>query len=125
MAFDSYYDFVNPHAAAVELTHDYSPFAAELEIAEIADCEMKSPGGDLALLIEKPTAKDVAPPFPVAINALGSHKRMTLSVVGQSVADVAKELSTPMKVKPPPCLKETIKLFAAALALRPAKPKVV
>ena len=41
---------------------------------------MKSPGGGKALLFEQPTVNGVVSPFPVAINTLGSHKRMALSM---------------------------------------------
>ena len=46
------------------------------EITEIADREMKKPGGGRALLFEKPTIGGKPSPFPLAINALGSDRRM-------------------------------------------------
>jgi len=125
MAFDSYRNFVNQLDKAGELKRITQPVATELEITEIADREMKSPGGGKALLFEKPTVNGQPSPFPVAINTLGSHKRMALSMGAESVDQVAKELGALMKAKPPTSFKETIKLLSLALDLRHAKPKVV
>jgi 4-hydroxy-3-polyprenylbenzoate decarboxylase len=86
---------------------------------------MKSPGGGKALLFEQPTVNGVVSPFPVAINTLGSHKRMAMSMGADSVDEVANELGTLMKAKPPTSFKEAIKLLSLALDLRHAKPKTV
>src|ERR1035437_10286241 len=125
MAFDSFRDFVNQLDKAGELKRIAQPVATELEITEIADREMKSPGGGKALLFEKPTVNGVVSPFPVAINTMGSHKRMAMSMGAESVDDVANELGALMKAKPPTSFKEAIKLLGLALDLRHAKPKTV
>ncbi len=125
MAFESYRDFVSQLDMAGELIRITQPVATELEITELADREMKSPGGGKALLIEKPTVNGVVSPFPVAINTLGSHKRMALSLGAESVDAAAAELGSLMKAKPPTSLRETMKLLGQALDLRHAKPKLV
>ena len=125
MAFDSFRDFVNALDRAGELKRVSQPVATELEITEIAGREMKSPGGGKALLFEKPTVNGVVSPFPVAINTLGSHKRMAMSMGAESVDEVANELGALMKAKPPTSFKEAIKLLSLALDLRHAKPKTV
>src|ERR1700690_379853 len=125
MAFESFRDFVNQLDRAGELKRILQPVATELEITEIADREMKLPGGGKALLFEKPTVNGVVSPFPVAINTMGSHKRMAMSMGAESVDDVANELGALMKAKPPTSFKETIKLLGQALDLRHAKPKTV
>jgi 4-hydroxy-3-polyprenylbenzoate decarboxylase len=125
MAFDSFRDFVNALDRAGELKRIAQPVATELEITEIADREMKSPGGGKALLFEQPTVNGVVSPFPVAINTMGSHKRMAMSMGAESVDDVANELGALMKAKPPTSFKEAIKLLSLALDLRHAKPKTV
>ena len=125
MAFDSFRDFVNALDRAGELKRISSPVATELEITEIADREMKSPGGGKALLFEQPTVNGVVSPFPVAINTFGSHKRMAMSMGANSVDEVANELGALMKAKPPTSFRETIKLLGRALDLRHAKPKIV
>src|ERR1044071_3162269 len=99
MAFDSFRDFVNQLDRAGELKRITQPVATELEITEFADREMKSSGGGKALLIEKPTVNGVVSPFPVAINTMGSHKRMALSLNSDSVDAVAAELGSLMKAK--------------------------
>jgi 4-hydroxy-3-polyprenylbenzoate decarboxylase len=125
MAFDSFRDFIAALDRAGELKRISQPVATELEITEIADREMKSPGGGKALLFEKPTVNGVLSPFPVAINTLGSHKRMAMSLGAESVDEVANELGALMKAKPPTSFKEAIKLLSLALDLRHAKPKTV
>ena len=77
------------------------------------------------MLFEKPTVNGVVSPFPVAINTLGSHKRMAMSMGAESVDEVANELGALMKAKPPTGFKEAIKLLSLALDLRHAKPKSV
>jgi 4-hydroxy-3-polyprenylbenzoate decarboxylase len=125
MAFDSFRDFVNALDRAGELKRISQPVATELEITEIADREMKSPDGGKALLFEKPTVNGVVSTFPVAINTMGSYKRMAMSMGADSVEEVANELGSLMKAKPPTSFKEAIKLLGQALDLRHAKPKIV
>lgn len=125
MAFESFRSFVKELEARGELTRVAAPVATELEITEFADREMKKPGGGKALLFEKPTVAGKVSPFPVAINTLGSHKRMALSMEAESVEEVARELGALVKAKPPTSLGETFKLLGMAMDLRHARPKVV
>ena len=125
MAFESFRDFVAQLDRAGELKRIAQPVATELEITELADREMKSPDGGKALLFEKPTVNGQASPFPLAINTMGSWKRMALSLGANSVDEVATELDSLMKAKPPTGFREAIKLLGQALDLRHAKPKVV
>jgi 4-hydroxy-3-polyprenylbenzoate decarboxylase len=125
MAFDSFRDWVNHLDNAGELKRIQQPVATELEITEIADREMKSPGGGKALLFEQPTVNGVVSPFPVAINTMGSWKRMAMSMGTETVDEVANELGALMKAKPPTSMREAMKLLSLALDLRHAKPKVV
>ncbi len=125
MSYASYSDFVAALDRAGELKRISTPVATELEITELADREMKSPDGGKALLIEKPTVNGVVSPFPVAINTMGSWKRMALSMGANSVDEVAAELGSLMKAKPPTTLRQTLKLLGQALELRHARPKIV
>jgi len=125
MAFDSFRDFVARLDKAGELKRISQPVATELEITELADREMKSPGGGKALLFEKPTVNGEVSPFPLAINTMGSHKRMAMSMGAESVDEVANELGALMKAKPPTSFRDAIKLLGQALELRHAKPKLV
>ncbi|HZV35500.1 MAG TPA: UbiD family decarboxylase [Verrucomicrobiae bacterium] len=125
MAFDSFGDFLKTLEQAGELRRIHSPVATELEITEIADREMKQPDGGQALLFEKPTIAGQISPFPVAINTMGSHRRMAQSLGLNSIDEAAAELGSLMKAKPPTGFREAIKLLGTALDLRHAKPKTV
>jgi 4-hydroxy-3-polyprenylbenzoate decarboxylase len=125
MAYDSFGQFVQALEKAGELKRIRRPIATELEITELADREMKSPGGGKALLIEQPTIAGQLSPFPLAINAFGSHRRMALSLGADSVDAVAAELASLLKARPPTSLSEAIKLLGTALDLRHAKPRIV
>ena len=125
MAFDSFREWINTLEKAGELKRISTPVATELEITELADREMKSPNGGKALLFEKPTANGKASSFPLAINTLGSWKRMALSMGANTVEDVAAELGSLMKAKPPTSIREAMKLLSTAIDLRHAKPKIV
>src|SRR5580692_2519952 len=125
MAFESFRDFTNALDRAGELKHIPQPVATELEITEFANREMKSPGGGKGLLFEKPTVNGEISPFPLAINTMGSWKRMAMSMGADSVDEVAAELGSLMKAKPPTGFREALKLLGTALDLRHAKPKIV
>src|SRR5581483_5975053 len=125
MAFDSFRDWVAQLEREGELRRISHPVATELEITELANREMKSPGGGKALLIEKPTVNGQPSPFPLAINTLGSWKRMAMSLGAASVDEAAAELGSLMAAKPPTGFREAIKLLGTALDLRHARPKLV
>src|SRR6266568_8238981 len=114
MGFESFGDFVTRLEQAGELRRLSEPAATELEITELADREMKKPDGGKALLFEKPTVNGQVSPFPLAINTLGSHRRMAMSMGASSVAEVAAELGSLMKAKPPTSFKETITILGTA-----------
>ena len=123
MAHASYSEFLAALDRAGELKRISHPVATELEITEFADREMKQPGGGKALLFEKPTVNGKVSPFPVAINTLGSWKRMALSMGAESVDAVAAEIGALMKAKPPTSFREALGLFRTAIELRHARPK--
>lgn len=125
MAFKSYRSFLEKLDKEGELIRISDPMATELEITERADREMKQPGGGKALLFENPTVHGQVSPFPLAINTLGSWKRMALSMGADSVENIAGELGSLMKAKPPTSMREAITLFSTALELRHARPKRV
>ena len=125
MAFDSFGDFVAALDRAGELIRISQPVATELEITVLADAQMKAPGGGKALLIEQPTVNGRVSPFPVAINTMGSPKRMAIALGAESVEAVAAELGSLMKAKPPTSVREAMRLLGTALELRHARPKRV
>ena len=125
MAYASFGEFINRLDQEGELVRIETPVATELEVTELADREMKKPGGGKALLIVKPTVNGQVSPFPVAINTLGSYRRLAIAMEAESVEAVADELGGLMKAKPPTSLRETLSLLRTALELRHARPKVV
>jgi 4-hydroxy-3-polyprenylbenzoate decarboxylase len=125
MAFDSFGDFVARLETAGELKRITEPVPTELIITEIADREMKKPGGGRALLIEKPTVHGNVSRFPLAINTFGSHKRMAMSLGAESVERAAAELGAIIGAKPPTSMREAVRLLTSAFSLRHAKPKFV
>ncbi len=124
MAYDGFGAFVESLENAGELKRVRQPIATELEITVLADREMKSPGGGKALLIEKPTVNGQVSPFPLAINTMGSHRRMAMSLGAPSMDHVAAELATLVHAKPPCGFSEALKLLGTALELRHARPKI-
>ena len=125
MPYASFSDFLAALEQAGELRRIRVPVATELEITEIADREMKSPGGGKALLFEKPTVNGVESPFPVAINTMGSWKRMAMAMGAESVDAAAAELGALLQARPPVGLRDAVKLLGQALELRHARPKQV
>lgn len=125
MAFDSLRDFLDSLEQACELRRISSPVATELEITELADREMKEPGGGKALLFEKPTIHGKPSSFALAINIFGSHHRMARSLQLDSMEQAAAELSALLNARPPAGFRDIAKLLGAGLVLRHAKPKSV
>lgn len=125
MAFEAYRDFLKLLEDRGELVRVPQPIASELEITELADREMKRPDGGRALWIEQPLVNGNRSSFPLAINTMGSWKRMALSMGVESVDVLAAELASLMKAKPPTGFREAMKLLGTALDLRHARPKMV
>ncbi len=125
MPYDSFAEFVQALEKAGELKRIAQPAATELEITELADREMKAPDGGRALLIEKPTVHGEVSPFKLAINTLGSHRRMAMSLGADSVEAVSAQLEALLKAKPPTTFGQALKLLGTALELRHARPKMV
>ncbi len=80
MPLNSLRQFVSAIEEQGELVRISHPVRAKLEIAEIADRVMKSPGGGPALLFEHVLLDDgERSPIPVVINVFGSMTRMCLA----------------------------------------------
>ena len=88
MALDSLRDFIAAIDWTGELVRVAHPVRARLEIAEIADRCMKSPGGGPALLFEHVLLDDGRrSEWPVAINLFGSMRRMCLALGVEQLDD--------------------------------------
>jgi 4-hydroxy-3-polyprenylbenzoate decarboxylase len=125
MAYRSFSEFLAKLEAAGELRRISIPVATELEITEWADREMKSPGGGKALLFERPTLDGVPARFPLAINTLGSHRRMAMALGLENIGILAERMELLMKAKPPTSLRSAWNLALQGLGLLHAKPNHV
>src|SRR2546423_11598448 len=125
MAFRSFQDFVEQLDRAGELRRNTEEDDTELVIAEWANREMKSPDGGKALLFEKPIVNGKTSAFPVAINTLGSRKRIAMALGVNDVADLAQEIQLILKAKPPTDLREGFALLKQGLHLLHARPTKV
>ncbi len=125
MAYSSFRQFVEALEEAGELTRIHQPVDSDLVIAEWANREMKSPGGGKALLFERPIIDGRESKFPVAINTMGSERRMAMALKLESVNDLAQEIQLILKAKPPTDLREGWSLLKQGLNLLHARPKHV
>jgi len=125
MAYDSFGQFLDALQKVGELKRISVPVDTDLLISEWADREMKSPEGGKALLFEQPNADGKTLQFPVAINAMGSSKRMAMALGRESVDEIAQEVQLLLKAKPPTDLREGFALLKQGIHLLHARPKYV
>ena len=125
MAYRSFRNFLSALEQAGELKRITVPVDTDLVIAEWADREMKSPDGGTALLFEHPIVDKKKSAFPVAINTMGSRRRMALALQVADVGDIAQEIQLILKAKPPTDLREGWNLLKQGIHLLHARPKHV
>ncbi|PYJ26667.1 MAG: menaquinone biosynthesis decarboxylase [Verrucomicrobia bacterium] len=125
MAYRSFREFLSSLEKEGELKRITIPVDTDLLIAEWADREMKSPGGGKALLFERPIVDGTTSEFPVAINTMGSRRRMALALQVSDIADIAQEIQLILKAKPPTDLREGWSLLKQGIHLLHARPKHV
>lgn len=102
MTLDTLQQFIAAIDAAGELVRVREPVRARLEIAEIADRCMKSPGGGPALLFEQVLLEDGRrSEFPVAINLFGSMRRMCLALGVETLDAIGGRISELLNLKVP------------------------
>src|SRR5256885_12608519 len=97
MAYRSFRKFLDALDEAGELKRVAIPVDTDLLIAEWANREMKSAQGGKALLFEQPIVDGKISQFPVAINTMGSRRRMAMALGRESVDDVAQEIQLILK----------------------------
>ncbi|MBV8815730.1 MAG: menaquinone biosynthesis decarboxylase [Verrucomicrobia bacterium] len=125
MSYDSFASFLKKLEQAGELIRIKQPVASELEITEVADRQMKKPGGGKALLFEQPTVGGKVSEFPVAINTMGSECRMSLALGISSVDELAYQIQAILKAKPPTSLQEGWNLLRQGVDVLHARPRNV
>src|SRR5437763_4778726 len=125
MAYGSFRHFLETLDHAGELTRVSHPVDTNLLISEWADREMKSPGGGKALLFQQPIVDGKVSQFPVAINTMGSRKRIARALGRESIDEIAQEIQLILKAKPPTDLREGWSLLKQGIHLLHARPKQV
>ena len=125
MAYGSFRHFLETLEQAGELRRVADPVDTNLLITEWADREMKSPGGGKALLFEQPVVDGKISKFPVAINTMGSRKRIAMALGRESIEEIAQEIQLILKAKPPTDLREGWSLLKQGIHLLHARPKSV
>src|ERR1700675_1867593 len=125
MAYRSFRQFLETLEQAGELTRVADPVDTNLLIAEWADREMKSPSGGKGLLFEQPVVDGQVSKFPVAINTMGSRKRIAMALGRESIDEIAQEIQLILKAKPPTDLREGWSLLKQGIHLLHARPKQV
>ncbi len=102
MPLENVRDFIREIERLGELVRVAHPVRAHLEIAEIADRCMKSPGGGPALLFEHVLLDDGRrSAHPVAINLFGSARRMCLALGVTDLDAVGARISEMLNLKVP------------------------
>ena len=125
MVYRSFRYFLETLEQAGELKRVAEPVDTELVISEWADREMKSPGGGKALFFEQPIVDRKASKFPLAINTMGSRKRIAMALGRESIDEIAQEIQLILKAKPPTDLREGFALLKQGIHLLHARPKSV
>src|SRR5947207_8051247 len=125
MAYASFRQFIDTLDQAGELKRIKVPVDTDLVISEWANREMKSPNGGKALLFEQPVVDGKTSAFPVAINAMGSHRRMAMALRVNAIEDIAQEIQLILKAKPPTDFREGWSLLKQGIHLLHARPKSV
>jgi len=88
MAYRDLQDFIAALDRAGELKRVSAQVDPRLEISAIADRIMREPGGGAALLFENVKGSD----YPLAINLMGSERRMAMALGAQTLDDKAREI---------------------------------
>jgi len=102
MAIDNLRDFIRAIDEAGELVRVKEEVRARLEVAEIADRCMKSPGGGPALLFENVVLDNgERSAFPVAINLFGSMRRMEIALGAEDLDEPGRRIAEMLEVKVP------------------------
>ena len=124
MIADSIRTFVRQIDEMGELVRVQRPVALALEMTEIADRCMKSPGGGPALLFEAPVRTDGSvSPIPVAINLFGSMRRMERALGVTDLDAIGRRIAELIRVQPPAGLRDKLELVSRLAGLARFPPR--
>jgi len=125
MAFRSFRHYLDHLEHEGELRRITEPVETNLVISEWANREMKAPGGGKALLFENALIDGRRSTYPVAINTMGSRRRIAAALGLTDIADLAQEIQLILKAKPPTDLREGWNLLKQGIHLLHARPRQV
>jgi 4-hydroxy-3-polyprenylbenzoate decarboxylase len=126
MALDNLRAFIGAIDAAGDLRRVSRAVSTRLEITEIADRVMKSPGGGPALLFEHPaTDGGRSSDIPVAVNLFGSSSRMALALGVERLDEVGERISELLNLKVPEGLLAKLAMLPRLAELAKFPPKSV
>ena len=121
MAYESFQDFLTRLEREGELRRIKEPVSPYLEITEVADRMMKSPGGGKALLFERPTGYEI----PVAINTFGSRRRMSMALGVDDFEEIGAEIDDLLKPEVPAGFVDKLKMLPKLGRMATMPPKTV
>ncbi|MGI9078591.1 MAG: menaquinone biosynthesis decarboxylase [Gemmatimonadaceae bacterium] len=125
MALDTLKEFIDQLERAGELVRIAEPVSANLELCEIADRVMKSPGGGKALLFENVTLIEGGrSAYPVAINLYGSHRRMSMALGVEDLDEIGERITELLELKVPDGLIGKLSLIPRLLEVGKFPPRV-
>jgi 4-hydroxy-3-polyprenylbenzoate decarboxylase len=126
MALDNLRAFIGAIDAAGDLRRVSRAVSTRLEITEIADRVMKSPGGGPALLFEHPATDGGRPSdIPVAVNLFGSSSRMAMALGVERLDEVGERISEMLNLKVPEGLLAKLAMLPRLAELAKFPPKNV
>jgi 4-hydroxy-3-polyprenylbenzoate decarboxylase len=121
MAYRNLLDFITALEAAGELVRVKAIVSSDLEISEIASRIMKSPGGGKAILFENVDGFNM----PVLINAVGSDKRMQMSLGVGSFDEMSHRIQKLLTTNLPVSLMEKLRKIPEMARIARLAPKEV
>ena len=125
MSLDSLPEFIAAIERHGELVRVREPVRTRLEIAEIADRVMKSPGGGPALLFERPVLPDgTTASIPVAINLFGSARRICLALGVERLDEIGDRIAELTNLKVPEGLLAKLAMLPRLTELAKFPPRV-
>jgi len=124
VTIDTLSDFVQKLERAGELVRVREPVSVDLEMTEIADRVMKSPGGGTALLFEQPVLMNgQRSDFPIGINLFGSMRRISMALGVERLDDIGARITELLHVKPPAGIVAKLALLPKLLEIAKFPPR--
>lgn len=126
MSLDTLRDFVLALEEAGELVRVKERVSTHLELTEIADRCMKSPGGGPALLFERPVLPNgTESAFPLAINLFGSMRRICMALNANVLDDIGARITEMLHTQVPDTLLGKLQMLPKLLEMAKFPPRSV